>query len=216
MTSEDAAWLKLYNQKKPKHAQCSEDEFEYVINFFEETTQEKQPYAEVDNTPVLAYEELESAFDENIPEHARRFAKDIYVHWKAERERKLNHPLMPTLKFEKNLDTDDADPYVCFRRREVRMQRKTRGRDAQVTEKLKKLRKELEEARFVFSQVKRREHLHREQLRLDKSIFQQRREVIETKRRLGIKGDDEELLINQKVRINLVMLQRRLARHPQC
>lgn len=200
MTGEDAIWLKSYNQKRGKGALCSEDEFEWVVNFFEETTQERQPYAEVDNTPVLAYEELESAFDETIPEHARRFAKDIYQHWKSERERNLNRPLMPTLKFERNLDTDDADPYVCFRRREVRMQRKTRGRDAQVTEKLKKLRKELEEARFVMAQVKRHEIMIREQLALDKSIFQQRRELIETKRRLSIKGDDEELLINQKVR----------------
>ncbi|KAF1974641.1 hypothetical protein BU23DRAFT_96948 [Bimuria novae-zelandiae CBS 107.79] len=198
MTSEDAAWLKAYNQKRGKAPHCSEDEFEYVINFFEQTTQEKQPYAEVDTAPVLAYEELESAFDETIPESARRFAKDIYVHWKAERERNLNKPLMPTLKFERNLDTDDADPYVCFRRREVRMQRKTRGRDAQVTEKLKKLRKELEEARFIMAQVKRREVMIREQLALDKTIFQQRREITETKRRLSIKGDDEELLINQK------------------
>lgn len=199
MTSEDAIWLKSYNAKRAKTQQCSEDEFEWVVNFFEETTQERQPYAEVDNTPVLAYEELESAFDDALPEHARRFAKDIYQHWKAERERNLNRPLMPTLKFERNLDTDDADPYVCFRRREVRMQRKTRGRDAQVTEKLKKLRKELEEARFVMAQVKRHELMIREQLALDKSIFQQRRELIETKRRLSIKGDDEELLINHKV-----------------
>ncbi|KAL1608452.1 Enhancer of polycomb-like protein 1 [Paraconiothyrium brasiliense] len=203
MTSEDAAWLKSYNQKKNKGVQCSEDELELVINFFEEATLEKQPYADVDNTPVLMYEELEALFDERIPEHARRFAKDVYVHWKAERERRLNRPLMPTLKFEKNLDTDDSDPYVCFRRREVRMQRKTRGRDAQVTEKLKKLRKELEEARFIMAQVKRREVMIREQLALDKLIFEQRGEVKETKRRLSIKGDDEELLINQKVRIPL-------------
>lgn len=203
MTSEDAAWLKSYNQKKSKGVQCSEDEFEQVINFFEEATLEKQPYADVDNTPVLTYEELEALFDERIPEHARRFANDIYSHWKAERERRLNRPLMPTLKFEKNLDTDDSDPYVCFRRREVRMQRKTRGRDAQVTEKLKKLRKELEEARFMMAQVKRREVMIREQLALDKLIFEQRSDVKETKRRLSIKGDDEELLINQKVRIPL-------------
>lgn len=203
MTSEDAAWLKQYNQhhKKSKHAQCSEDELEQVINFFEETTQTKQPYAEVDNTPVLAYEELEPEFDETVSERARKFAKDIYQHWKGERMRRLNRPLMPTLKFEKNLDTDDADPYVCFRRREVRMQRKTRGRDAQVTEKLKKLRKELEEARFIMAQVKRREVLIREQLALDKLIFEQRGAVKEIKRKLSLKGDDEELLINQKVRM---------------
>lgn len=200
MTGEDAAWLKLYNTKhKGKHGPCNEDAFEQVMNFFEETTQTKQPYAEVDNTPVLAFEDLESEFDETVSEHARRFARDIYQHWKEERMRKLNRPLMPMLKFERNLETDDADPYVCFRRREVRMQRKTRGRDAQVTEKMKKLRKELEEARFIMAQVKRREVMIREQLALDKLIFEQRGAVKDIKRKLSIKGDDEELLINQKV-----------------
>ncbi|KAF1946995.1 hypothetical protein EJ02DRAFT_334642 [Clathrospora elynae] len=198
MTSDDVAFLKSYNHKKGKNNQCSEDEFEEVIYFFEETTSTKQPFASVDNSPVLAYEELETGFDETISESARRFAKDIYAHWKNQRLLKGNRPLMPSLKFETNLETDDADPYVCFRRREVRQVRKTRGRDAQVTEKLKKLRKELEEARLLMSQVKRREALLRDQLANDKLIFEQRHAVKELKRRLSIKGDDDELLITQK------------------
>lgn len=199
MNSDDVAFLKELNKKKGKNPRCSEDEFEEVINFFEETTSTKQPFASVDNSPVLAYEDFESEFDETISESARRFAKDIYAHWKNQRLLKGNRPLLPSLKFETNLDTDDADPYVCFRRREVRQVRKTRGRDAQVTEKLKKLRKELEEARLLMSQVKRREAMMREQLATDKLIFEQRHAVKEIKRKLSIKGDDEELLITQKV-----------------
>jgi enhancer of polycomb-like protein len=148
---------------------------------------------------VLSYEELEAEFDETISEPARRFAKDIYSHWKNQRLLKGNRPLIPSLKFETNLETDDSDPYVCFRRREVRQVRKTRGRDAQVTEKLKKLRKELEEARFLMTQVRRRELLKRDQLAMDKQIFEQRLAVKDLKRKLSIKGDDEELLVNQKV-----------------
>lgn len=199
MTGDDAAWLKAYNQKRGKNAQCSEDDFEEVMNFFEETSHTKQPYASVDNTPVLSYEELEAEFDETIGEPSRRFAKDIYSHWKNQRLLKGNRPLIPSLKFETNLETDDSDPYVCFRRREVRQVRKTRGRDAQVTEKLKKLRKELEEARYLMTKVKEREILKRRQLAMDKQIFDQRLQVKELKRKLNIKGDDEELLINQKV-----------------
>lgn len=199
MTGDDLVFLKTYNQKRGKNAQCTEDEFEEVMNFFEETSQTKQPFATVDNTPVLSYEEMEAEFDETISLSSRRFAKDIYSHWKNQRLLKGNHALMPVLKFETNLETDDADPYVCFRRREVRQVRKTRGRDAQVTEKLKKLRKELEDARHLMSQVKRREVLIREQLAVDRQIFEQRTAVKEIKRKLGIKGDDEELLINQKV-----------------
>lgn len=200
MTSDDVAFLKSFNQKQGKKSHCSEDDFEEIINFFEEKTQEKQPYAEVDNSPVLAFEDLEAEFDETINESARRFAKDVYAHWKNQRLLKGNRPLMPALKFEKNLETDDADPYVCFRRREVRQVRKTRGRDAQVTEKLKKLRKELEDARVLMADVKKREIFLREQLSIDKTIFEQRMAVKEIKRRLSIKGDDEELLITQKVR----------------
>ncbi|KAF2659071.1 hypothetical protein K491DRAFT_623807 [Lophiostoma macrostomum CBS 122681] len=198
MTIEDAGWLKAYNQKKGKSVHCPEDEFEECMNFFEETSQTKQPYATVDNAPVLSYEDLEAEFDETISESARRFAKDIYSHWKNQRLLKNNRPLLPSLKFETNLETDDSDPYVCFRRREVRQVRKTRGRDAQVTEKLKKLRKELEEARFLMSQVKRREFMIRDQLAMDKQIFDQRSAVKEIKRKLGVKESDEELLINQK------------------
>lgn len=201
MTSDDVAFLKAYNSKRSKGSHCSEDEFEEVVNFFEETTATKQPFAAVDNSPVLAYEEFETDFDETVRETARRYAKDIYVHWKNQRFLQGNRSLVPSLKFETNQDTDDADPYVCFRRREVRQVRKTRGRDAQVTEKLKKLRKELEEARLLVSQVKRREILHREQLAIDKLIFEQRHAVKEIKRKLSIKGDDEELLITQKVRL---------------
>ena len=198
MTSEDVLFLKDFN-KRAGQPPCSEDEFEEVVNFFEETTATKQPFAALDNSPVLAYEDLEAEFDETIGESARHFARDIYAHWKNQRLLKGSRPLLPALKFETNLETDDSDPYVCFRRREVRQVRKTRGRDAQVTEKLKKLRKELEEARLLVSHVKRREAMIREQLATDKLIFEQRHAVKEIKRKLSIKGDDEELLITQKV-----------------
>lgn len=199
MTGEDAAFLKSFNEKQGKKLHCSEDEFEEVINFFEEKTKDKQPYADVDNSPVLAFEDFEAEFDETISESARRFAKEFYLHWKNQRLLKGNRPLLPSLKFEKKLETDDDDPYVCFRRREVRQVRKTRGRDAGSIEKLKKLRKELEDARVLMSDVKRREVFLREQLATDKLIFEQRLAVKDIKRKLSIKGDDEELLITQKV-----------------
>ncbi|KAF2086965.1 hypothetical protein K490DRAFT_43394 [Saccharata proteae CBS 121410] len=197
MTSEDEAFLKSMNASKPAPAQCSEDQFEEVMNFFEETAQQKQPFAAVDNPPVVPYDEMEQSFDDTISEVSRKFAKDIYDHWKQQRLRRGNRSLMPSLKFETNLETDEADPYVCFRRREVRQTRKTRGRDAQVTEKLKKLRQELEEARSLMSQVKQREEAKRELQTVDRTIFEKRMEVKEVKRNLKINGDDEDL-INQK------------------
>jgi enhancer of polycomb-like protein len=78
--------------------------------------------------------------------------------------------------------------------------RKTRGRDAQSTEKLKKLRRELEDARQLLAIVKQRETTTKELLVINRSIFDQRAKVKEMKRKLRIKTDDEDL-INQKVRV---------------
>jgi enhancer of polycomb-like protein len=196
---------------------CSEDQFEDVMRFFEEAAHTRQPYAAVDNPPILPLEELEEQFDETVGPTVRRLAKFVYEHWKSRRLDSANHGLQPSLKassaplfrtssltttkVETGQDTDDADPYVCFRRREIRQIRKTRHRDAQSAEKLRRLRKELEDARHIVAMVKQREIMKKEVLSIDKMLFKQRVDVKETKRKLGIKGDDEDL-INQKVSIS--------------
>jgi enhancer of polycomb-like protein len=196
MTSEDEVFLKKLNGRK-KLGLCSEDQFETVMSVFEEISALKQPFAAVDNTPVLSLDEMTAAFDDEVDIPTRAFARDVYPHWKDQRLASQNHPLMPNLKFERNVDTDDSDPYVCFRRREVRQARKTRGRDAQIVEKLKKLRTELESARQLMHFAKQREIARREQISLERQIFDKRQALKMSKRQLGIKGDDEDL-INQK------------------
>ncbi|KAI9714911.1 MAG: Enhancer of polycomb-like protein 1 [Bogoriella megaspora] len=208
MTGDDEVWLKTFNAKRGgqrgRNASdpCSEDTFEEVVSFFEATAQNKQPFAAVDSPPVISFEEIETAFDDTLNTSARAFARDIYMHWKSERSKRNNYPLQSNLKFETGQETDDSDPYVCFRRREVRQVRKTRGRDAQVTEKLKKLRRELEDARHLLHMVQDRETLRRDQLAIDKSIFEQRNQVKEVKRGLNIKDGDEDL-INQPVYLTI-------------
>lgn len=102
------------------------------------------------------------------------------------------------MQFETGQDTDDSDPYVCFRRREVRQIRKTRGRDAQSAEKLRRLRKELEDARQLVALVRQREVARKEMMSMEKKLFVQRSDVKEMKRKLNVKDDDEDL-INQRV-----------------
>jgi len=170
--------------------------------FFEETAHTKQPFAAVDNPPVVTYEDMESAFNDDLDDGARLFAKDIYEHWKSRRLKVGNRPLVSGLKFETGVDTDDGDPYVCFRRREVRQVRKTRGRDAQSVEKLRKLRRELEDARQLVSMIKQREICKREHLAIDRLLFEQRMSLRQVKRNLPeqYREGDEDILINQKVR----------------
>ncbi|KAF2094992.1 hypothetical protein NA57DRAFT_26938, partial [Rhizodiscina lignyota] len=197
MNEDDEGFLKALNSRKPKSPQCSEDQFEEVMSFLEETASTKQPYVGVGESQPLSLEELETSRDDTVSDAAWRFAQDIYEHWKMQRIKRDNQPLMPTLKFERNADTDESDPYVCFRRREIRQVRKTRGRDAQVNEKLKRLRMELESARQLLHFVKQREIGRRDQLAADRAIFEHRSKFKEIKRHLGNKEGDEDL-INQK------------------
>ncbi|KAI2670397.1 hypothetical protein CBS147317_9363 [Penicillium roqueforti] len=198
MTEDDDAYLKLMNQKRdPSAGRCTEDIFEEVMNFFEETAQIKQPYAAIDNPPVLSFAEMQDMMDATLEDPMKIFAKEIYEHWKSCRMSVQNNAIVPQLKFETGQDTDDSDPFVCFRRREVRQIRKTRGRDAQSAEKLRRLRKELEDARELVALVRQREIARREMLSMERHLFKQRAEVKEMKRKLNVKDDDEDL-INQK------------------
>ena len=88
----------MMNGKRNASTQCSEDQFEEVMNFFEETAQTKQPFASVDSPPVVSWEEMDSALDENNDEESRKFAKIIYEHWKARRLKVGNRSLTPNLK----------------------------------------------------------------------------------------------------------------------
>jgi hypothetical protein len=218
MTEEDDVFLKIMNQKRDASAMpCTEDIFEEVMNFFEETAQTKQPYASVDNPPVLSFADMQDMMDASLEDSMKPFAKEIYEHWKSRRMAVQNNPLVSQLKvsclachwrscptnipqFETGQDTDDSDPFVCFRRREVRQIRKTRGRDAQSAEKLRRLRKELEDARELVALVRQREIARKEMLSMEKKIFEQRAQVKEMKRKLNVKDDDEDL-INQKVSV---------------
>lgn len=201
MTSDDDIFLKSYNQKRSSPAQCSEDEFEKIMDVFESAADRQPPFAAVENA-IITYDVMESTLKQELDEKVQAFTKDIYEYWKTRRQISGNRPLQPTLKFELHQDSDDGDPYVCFRRRDVRQTRKTRARDIQSTEKLRKLRKELEDARQLVAMAHQRELGKRELIALDRQIFEQRARVKEVRHRLGIKVDDEDL-INQKVRFSI-------------
>lgn len=197
MTTEDDTYLKSYNEKRAPSAPCSEDDFERIMEVFESTADRQAPFAAIDNT-VVAYDVMEFTLKQEVDEKLITFAKDIYEHWKTRRQCSSNRPLQLSLKSETHQDNDDGDPYVCFRRRDVRQTRKTRARDIQSTEKLRRLRKELEEGRQLASMAHQREVAKLDLITVDRMIFEQRAKVKDIRLRLGIKVDDEDL-IQQKV-----------------
>ncbi|CAJ2507496.1 Uu.00g086820.m01.CDS01 [Anthostomella pinea] len=195
MTAEDEDFLKTYNTKRSAKEKLSEDEFEHFMEVLEDTASEQAPYAAVDNT-VVSYDVMYHSMVRRIGsvKLAETHAKPVYEYWKSRRQDNANMSLNPAVKFETHQEHDDMDPYVCFRRREVRQTRKTRARDVQVADKLKKLRRELEDGRQLVVFSRQREFLKRELLKADRLVFEQRAKLKEIKIRLNIKTDDDDLV----------------------
>lgn len=198
MSSEDNDFLKTYNAKPGPAGALSEDDFERIMEVFEDTAAEQTPFASIDNT-VVAYDMMVPGLNHIGSQQLLQHAKAIYEYWKTRRQDAGNKPLPPTLKFETHQETDDTDPYVCFRRREARQTRKTRGRDNKIAETLKRLRRELEDGRQLVLVSYEREMMKRELLHMERAVFEERARLKHIKLRLGIKGEDDDL-VNQKVR----------------
>lgn len=98
MTEEDDVFFKIMNEKREPSNRITEDQFEEVMYFFEETAQTKQPFAAVDSPPVLSFAEMQDSMDATVEESVKCFAKDIYEHWKLRRIATGNRPLLPSLK----------------------------------------------------------------------------------------------------------------------
>lgn len=192
MTVEDDEFLKSFNAKRPAAQQLSEDDFEYVMECFEQTADDMTPYATVDKS-IVPYSDMLAGLSKLENSKGVPHAKDLYEYWKQRRQA-CNGPLHPAVKLELHQESDEMDPYVCFRRREVRQTRKTRARDVQSADKLKRLRRELEEGRSLILESYQRELDKLDMLRLDKAVYETRASLKELKVRLGIKTNDSDLL----------------------
>jgi hypothetical protein len=118
-------------------------QLEKLFDFYEEAVSRLS----VKSVPASSASEKFSDVDNSTLER-------IYNLWL---EKKLSGHLMTnTLKHE-DIDKIGTDPYVCFRRRELKIPRKTRRSDAQCVDKLRKLRYELETLGVGFDLLERRD-----------------------------------------------------------
>lgn len=139
-----------------------------------------------------------------------KFGPDVYEHWK---QRKLASPsteIFPQLKFERPDEKDDVDPYVCFRRRDVRQARKTRRVDILNSQKLRLLHQELQHAKKMALLVAKREKISMDLLEKSATVFDQRSEVKKLKRTLNIRGEDDDLVNHKRKRLDIFAHQRKL------
>ncbi|RUO96359.1 enhancer of polycomb-like-domain-containing protein [Jimgerdemannia flammicorona] len=208
MDEEDEQWLIKYNvhaQRRPEE-KLTEDQFEQVMWQFEKATNEKVPFLNVsiENTSIPDYNVLEPTFVGNALNALKPAAQHVYSHWRQRRLKRGGKMIIPQLRFDDTL-RNESDPYLCFRRRETKPLRKTRRTDAQSLDKLRRLRKEMDDARKLLEMVSRREKMRKESLLLEHLVFDQKCTVRDMQRKLGIK-DDDELLAPPKKKKRIIEL----------
>lgn len=92
----------------------------------------------------------------------------------------------------------NESPYVCFRRREVKLARKTRRTDTQTIEKLVRLKSDLSSAQELLLKVLERERCKKDGFYTDSAIFERRVRARSIKRKLGEAHGDEVLLVSRR------------------
>lgn len=101
---------------------------------------------------------------------------------------------MPQLNYD---ETNDGDPYVCFRRRDIRATRKTRRTDNFSVEQMQKLQYELRTAHDIAKMVVSRELDKKRLYDAEKEVWEAKWKLYETKKRwpsLGITGEEEAII----------------------
>ncbi|GJN88229.1 hypothetical protein Rhopal_001194-T1 [Rhodotorula paludigena] len=182
----------------PPTAPLSEDDFELVMEVFETVTDRKAPMAHVNLSLLPKLDDFDEAFLDLLrPELARLrpYVSEVYTHWKERRIARGGKSVIPQLDYD---ESNENNPYVCFRRRDVKTARKTRRSDQQNLERLVRLRNDLYAAHALLVKVQERERLKLEAVQLERAVFERRCEMRELKRRLNEPDGDEELLISRR------------------
>lgn len=123
-------------------------------------------------------------------------AHAVYPWWKLRRQAREGRPIVPSLNFD---ESNENDPYVCFRRREVKSARKTRKTDTLQLEKLVRLEVEMRQAASLFFMIAQRERLKELSVKQAKACWNTAQELLAFKRSWDITGpskgkEDESLL----------------------
>ncbi|KAK7683201.1 hypothetical protein QCA50_013874 [Cerrena zonata] len=208
--------------KEPEVSQpvvMTEDEFELVMAVFEKVTHEKTEFLHhglEQGGPFPPFTDYQDAFSTKlqpdlfalyevpswVPDESKLLplARAVYAYWRERRLERGGHPIIPAV----NLDETDTknESYICFRRREIKAVRKTRAQQATYSDRLLRLKHDLERALLIASDVKDRELTKRESAVVGQVVWDKRFALVDLKRRyptLGTKEDEE--LLHDKERI---------------
>jgi enhancer of polycomb-like protein len=98
MSEADDAYLAKLNASRKPLPPITEDEFETIIDLYENAIQAAQPYLSMDVTNIIPFEELEHAFEDTLDANLRAAAKQIYPYWKEQKINRGGRTIIPCLK----------------------------------------------------------------------------------------------------------------------
>ncbi|KAJ2510245.1 Enhancer of polycomb-like protein 1, partial [Coemansia sp. RSA 2049] len=184
----DIEWLKTYNEKKQAaDPELSEDELENAMDQLESLTRD-MVFLRSEDIPSIDYLASHAA-DRDRP-FAQHTISLVFEHWKQRRIVRGFKTVTAALQYE---DTSKAaveiDPYVCFRRREVRQGRKTRRADQKSLEQLRRLRVNLAMASQMLDLCVERESVKIQLVEDAQELARHRATVLRMRRRLGVAGN---------------------------
>ncbi|KAJ2388398.1 Enhancer of polycomb-like protein 1, partial [Coemansia sp. RSA 2559] len=181
----DLAWLRKFNkkQKSDELDELTENEFEEAMDQLETLTRD-MVFLHAEGIPTA--DDLAShAADRDRP-FSYNIISHVYEHWKQRRTERAFKTVMATLQYEDTPKAAEIDPYVCFRRREVRQGRKTRRADQRSLEQLRRLRVNLAMASQVLEMCMDREGVKAQVVDEAQELARQRATVLRMRRRLGV------------------------------
>ncbi|CCF57335.1 hypothetical protein KAFR_0C03430 [Kazachstania africana CBS 2517] len=158
---------------------------------------------------LTKFDSPSQAYLRALPILIESYGSKVYDHWKLRKIESNGTEIFPQLKFERPGEKEEVDPYVCFRRREVRHPRKTRRIDIINSQKLRLLRKELEHAKELAFLVAKREQASLKLLEAESDVFSDRCQIKSLKRNLNLSAEEDDLINHKRKRTNLITLEKK-------
>jgi enhancer of polycomb-like protein len=100
MSEEDDKYLAELNasQAKANLPTITEDEFESLIELYENQIKEMQPYLTLDVNNIIGYDELAASFIADMNDNVRSVSKPIYDYWRGHKIVRTGKSIIPCLK----------------------------------------------------------------------------------------------------------------------
>ncbi|KAG9025770.1 Enhancer of polycomb-like protein 1 [Tulasnella sp. JGI-2019a] len=179
----------------------SEDDFELVMGLFEKLTDDKSPYLHLSPTDFPPFSDYDAFFSVPVPPHLfpsftvpssvpepltlYNYARIIYPYWRERKMDRGGRRIIPQLNYD---ETNESDPYVCFRRRMPKPLRKTRRQDPTSLDRLSRLSDELQRVLKMAEMTLQREQLKRVDVNEWRGVCEARSRLIDVRRKAAASG----------------------------